>query len=323
MLFQPCAAEASHPDAPMIAPDCGTLCALTKIVFRLKRSVPFAARGGGASCAENVAARQICRGDPPGDVRAASGLSVWHIACVLRRQEAAVMRPLTTQTSLLAQSGQLNFYRSGAAGVIRNDGDVRRINGFAIDVAGSMSKVVTSQAFTPGPGVTAVKPQASPNRLAPSTMAASIQLQGVPTFGKAEMDAVKAGSGSAYVAEVPETVEILFTPVGAEPQQVEGLGFLPGDVFQSDGAIDYVKGQIGRSGELARIEAQLSDEHGVDVKLAFDPLAEEYVMLRPGQPGYDRVTSARDVFAQMAHDATKMGNRDAYREVLAAHGDVA
>jgi hypothetical protein len=231
-----------------------------------------------------------------------------------------MIRPLTTQTSFLAQSGQLEFYRSGKAGQFRNDGDVRQIDGFAIDVAGSTSKLVRSATFEPGAGVNVVKREGPPSLLAPSTLAASIELQAMPNFSKAEIAAAKALGGNGYVTSVGEVTEMHFTPIGAEPQSVEGLGFLLGDVLQGGGRIDYVKRQIARSGELARIEGDLSAEYGADVKLAFDPMAEEYVMLRPGQFGYDRVKSAREVFVQVVQDVPKMGDGDAYRDVLAQYG---
>jgi hypothetical protein len=78
--------------------------------------------------------------------------------------------------------------------------------------------------------------------------------------------------------------------------------------------------EVANSGELAKIEKQLSAEHGVDVKIAFDPLAGEYMMLRPGQPGYDQVKSAQDVFADVVRDLPRMGNVKDYRDVLAQYG---
>lgn len=234
-----------------------------------------------------------------------------------------MVKPLTTQSSYLAQTGQMELYRSGRIGRLHNDGDVRQINGFAIDVTGSTSKVVMPTAFTPGVGIQTVKAGTPPSLLASSTLAAAIQLQGLPDISEAQKEAVKAGDGSAYVTSIGEVKEMYFTPVGAESQAVEGLGFLPGHVLHDRGAkIEYVKSQIARAGELARIEKQMSAEHGVDVKLAFDPMAGEYVMLRPGQPGYDQVKSAQDVFDRMVLDARRMGDGDAYREVLARYGAV-
>lgn len=231
-----------------------------------------------------------------------------------------MIKPLTTQSSYLAHSGRLDLYRSGTEGRIRNDGEVARINGFAIDLTGTTSKLVRTVPFAAGAGIDTVAAEQPRGLLASSTLAASIQLQNVPSFSAEALAAAKARGGASYVAAVPETVEIHFTPIGAEPQPVEGLGFVPGEVLQSGTKVDHVARQIARAGELARIETRLSEEQRADLKIAFDPLAEEYVVLRPGQPGYDRVTSAREVFAEVVRDVPKMGDRGAYRDVLAQYG---
>lgn len=230
--------------------------------------------------------------------------------------------PLTTQSSWLAFTGQLEYYRSGKAGTLRNGGDVRQVNGFDIDVTGTASKLMVPTTFTPGPGIKTVSGGNSANLLDSGTLAASIQLQSEIGSAADWKAAAKSGAdASAYVTSVGEVTELAYTPVGAEPQSVEGLGYFPGDVVRNGGQIDYVKSQVERDAALARTEAQLSAEYGVEVKLAFDPLAGEYMMLRPGQAGYDQVTSARDVFDRvMREDLGRMGNSDAFADILAKYG---
>ena len=213
---------------------------------------------------------------------------------------------ITPYSALLA-GGQLEHYRSGKAGRIRNDGDIRQIDGLSVDVTGSPARVSVASTFKPAEGVQVVRREASPSLLSPSTLAATIQLQGLPKFDPAELEAVRAGGASGYVTAVGEVTEMYFTPAGAEPQSVEGLGFIPGDVVQSGGTDEYVKGQVERARKLADIETKLAAEYGSDVKLAYDPLGQEYVMLRPGPFGYDRITSARDVYDQVLQDVGKMG----------------
>jgi len=204
-------------------------------------------------------------------------------------------------------SGQLEFYRSGQAGRVQNDGDVRQIDGIAVDVSGFSSKLVIPSSFTPGPGIQTVKREAPPNLLAPSTLAASIQLQSLPQFSQAERDAAKTKDASVYVTAIGEVMEMYFTPVGTEPRSIEGLGFVPGEVLHGGGKAEYVESEVARIRRMADIETKLSAEYGADVKLAYDPLAQEYLMLRRGQFGYDRVTSAREMYARALQDVSKMG----------------
>jgi hypothetical protein len=213
-----------------------------------------------------------------------------------------------TPTSYFPRSSHLEHYRSGRAGPVRNDGEMREIDGIAVDITGMSSKVAVAATFKPADGVQIIRrSEGPPSLLAPSTMAATIQLQSLPKYSQAELDAAKAKGGGGYVTSVGEVTEMYFTPAGGEPQSVEGLGYLPGDVLQNGGQAEYVKSQVARARGLAEVETKLSEQYGADVKLAYDPMAREYIMLRPGQFGYDRVTSARDVYAQVLQDQSKMG----------------
>ncbi len=216
------------------------------------------------------------------------------------------MTTITTYAPNL-YSGQLEHYRSGKAGRLRNDGDTRDIDGLAVDVTGSTAKLSVAATFTPAAGVQVVRREGPPSLLAPSTLGAAIRLQGLPQFSMEEREAAKARDATAYVTSVGEVTEMYFTPAGAEPQSVEGLGFIPGDVLHGGGKYAYVQSQVERARRLAGIEAKLAAEYGSDVKLAYDPLGQDYVMLRPGQFGYDRVTSAREVYDRVLQDIPKMG----------------
>lgn len=188
--------------------------------------------------------------------------------------------------------GQLEFHRSGQAGRVQNDGDVRQIDGIAVDVPDFSSKLVIPTSFAPGPGIQTVKREGPPNLLAPSTLAASIQLQSLPQLSQAERDAAKTKDASAYATAIGEVTEMYFTPAGTEPQSVEDLGFVPGEVLHGGRKAEYVASEVARIHRMADIKTKPSAEYDADVKLAYDPLAQEYVMLRPGQFGYGRVTSA-------------------------------
>ena len=214
---------------------------------------------------------------------------------------------LTTQSSFLAQTGQLAKYRSGLYGTFTNQGDVQNINGFNIDLSGTSSSLLQTTAFTPGKGVKTYNPAAPASGLvAPDTFSTLLQLQNTAAFTPDNLKNVMNADASAYIAAVPENITVSYQPAGTEPQSVEGLGYFPGDVFQNGNQIDYMKQQITRTGELAKIEANLQKQYGQDVKIAFDPMGGEYMMLRPGQAGYDSVKSARDVLNQVPDDLRKM-----------------
>jgi hypothetical protein len=234
-----------------------------------------------------------------------------------------MIKPLTTQTPLyLTWTGLLDHYRSGKAGAVVNDGDVREINGFAIDVTGTSSYLLAPTRFEPGPGIKVVKRDEVPSTLAPSTMASlqMLTMEDGDTSWKEAAD--NPPLDQPWVTAIGEVTALIYVPTGTEPQPVDGVGFLPGDVFQKGGSahLDYFKREVARAGELAKIEKQLSADYGVDVKIAFDPLAGEYLMLRPGQPGYDGMKSAQDVFAEVVRDLPKIGNIRDYRDVLAQYG---
>ena len=226
-----------------------------------------------------------------------------------------MVQPLHTQISFPGASGQLDWYRSGSQGQIRNDGDVRQIDGFPIDLSGSGSTLVSNSRFESGKGIRTV--DAAPHgALSPSTLGALIQIK-----ANGDVNATQSADSSPYIASVQATISVSYTPIGAEPQSVELPGFIPGDVFKSGNATDYIKSQIARDGELAKTEINLRQQFGADVKLAFDPLSGEYMMLRPGQTGYDSVKSAQDVFAQIPSELQKMGygNSHAFDDVLAQY----
>lgn len=233
-----------------------------------------------------------------------------------------MVQPLTTQNSIAGAVGLLDAFRARNAAPVRNDGHVRQIGGFAVDVGGVSAAAVSVQKVAAGAGVKTFRPEGPASLLSPQSLAAAMSLQQVDGIDPAAFAAARGRSieGTPYEGiAIAETVEVHHRPVGLE--SVQGLADLPGDVLgDQDAEIAYQRRQIARVGELARIEADLAQEYGEPVKLAFDPLAEEYLMLRPGQRGYDEVKSAREVLALTVHDASKMGRLNAFRDLLAQYG---
>lgn len=234
-----------------------------------------------------------------------------------------MVSPLTSQTGYAAMSGLLDSLRAQRGATLRNPGDVREIGGFRIDVSGESARTetVTTSAVEPGKGVRTFKPEAMQGVLNDATTSSLIQLQAVG-WSVEEIAAIRERSVEGTPFEgmaIAETATITQTQT-APVEQVQGIGFFPGIMSRAE-EIAYMKQQIARAGELAGIEKQLSAEHGAPVKLAWDPLGEDYVALKPGDAGYDRVKSAQDVLAATRRDLGLMGYgaRD-FAEVLARYG---
>jgi hypothetical protein len=231
-----------------------------------------------------------------------------------------MVQPLARQNSIAAMMGLIGPLPAESARQIRLNGEVRRLEGAMVNLSGETAAVVQRQSIAAGQGVRTFTPEpAAGDRFAPETLSALQQVQGLDPAGFAEVRG-RSVAGTAYDGiAIQDTVEVEWRPTGVEA--VEGLGYLPEGVFGNPAAeADYMRGQVERAGKLAGLEERLSQEHGQPVKLAWDPLAENYVMLRPGQRGYDDVPSAREVLEGMGRDAGKMGRLNDLRGVLAQYG---
>lgn len=237
-----------------------------------------------------------------------------------------MISPYTNQFGYAFLTGLDQRFRSGAEGTLRNDGDVRNINGFSVDVTGQNTKAETktTQAVQAGKGVKTFKPDTAASMLAPSTLAAGVALQATGlNFSKSELDAVRERSVAGTMLDgmaIAESVEITRTQELA-PEQVSGVGFLPYKMDRAE-EISHVEREIARAAELADIERQLSDEFKTKIKMAYDTVSGEYLALRPGQNGYDRVMSAQQLLdVTVNRDIQMMGyNKETFRSVLEQYG---
>ena len=57
----------------------------------------------------------------------------------------------------------------------------------------------------------------------------------------------------------------------------------------------------------AEREAKISENLGVEVKIAVDPNSGHQTVLKPGDAGYDDVRGARASYARIGDDLAKMG----------------
>lgn len=214
-------------------------------------------------------------------------------------------------------------------GVVRKLEAVARqvaiVNNVVVDLSGTGTKTVTRQDVALGKGVKALPPVPTAGLLDEATTSAALQMQAAHAFSADARRSVReAGvAGTPYEGlAFASSVEIVHTPVDAV-RSVPGLGYIPGNVFLGGaGALDaYLRDQVDTAGNLARTERALQDEHGPEVKLALDAIGGDYVMLRPGQAGYDDVTSAQEVFAGMPNDLRKFGRHpDDFSDVFARYG---
>src|SRR5690606_42149915 len=83
---------------------------------------------------------------------------------------------LTTQTSsVAAMLGRVDQFAQRPGGSIINEGDVRHINGFAIDVSGTNTRweKTTEGSVQPGKGVRTFTPETAAALLAPDALSSS------------------------------------------------------------------------------------------------------------------------------------------------------
>lgn len=226
----------------------------------------------------------------------------------------------TTQVGLAEMNGLADLFRK-RPGRIVNDGDVRSLNGFNIDVTGSSARREnrTVTAVEAGKGVRTFRPEPASALFAPPTLAASLTTQEIG-FSRARMDEVRNQSvaGAAFDGiAIADSVEIIHTET-LPIEQVQGIGYYDREINSREEDIAYLGGNLARSGEVAAIERRLGEEFGEPVKLAWDAVGQEYLMLRPGQSGYESVQSARKVFeTDMNRTLGQMGyTKDDFREVL-------
>lgn len=227
---------------------------------------------------------------------------------------------LTKQHSYVAMVGLLDQFWAENAGRVRNPGQVRQINGFSIDLEGKMPEVVTTSTFTPGVGVRTYRPETAAGLLSSDTLSV---LQTLPADVAPDWNAfqaVRSADASAYVAAVPETVEVIHRPVHG-PETVSDFGFLPDLEMDPAELTEFRRAQLTRDGELVLIERQLQAEFGPEVKVAYDPYAEEYLMLRPGQPGYDATLSAQAAFDRTISELWKLDlDRAPFQDLIDKYG---
>jgi len=233
---------------------------------------------------------------------------------------------LTTQTSsVAAMMGLVDRIRERPGGSIVNEGDVRNINGFAIDVSGINTRweKTTEAAIQPGKGVRTFTPETAAALLAPDALSSSLKTQDV-AFTRQQLDAVRERGVEGTALEglaIAATATVIHTE-SVPVEQVQGIGVYDRAVTSRADDIAYIGERLARSGELAGIERRLSAEYGEAVKVAWDPVAGEYLMLRKGQPGYEQVRSAQEVFdTDVNRTLRRMGySPETFRGVLTRYG---
>ena len=207
--------------------------------------------------------------------------------------------------------------QSGQAQGIHNPGHRRLVNDIWVDVAGASASRPFEAEVIPAKGVKTAG--AASDVMSPEVLAIALQMQTAPA-AQASQSATEEPSIENTPfrgVTVPKTLTLHHI---AMPRSVEGLGFIPGDVFLSGGISGHYQREITRLGELAKAEEQLSQEYGQKVKLAFDPIANEHIMLRPGDPSYDRVTGVRDTLANDVSQFMLGVNTDELRGLLGQYG---
>lgn len=191
---------------------------------------------------------------------------------------------------------------AAGSGRIVNPGEVRQIGRFAIDVAGAPAsrEASTRTSVVAGPATTLERlPHASPASSVALPTSSLMILQGDSALTYKAM-AKDAAPSHAWAATLPSEVEVAHRPP-SQIRQVDGVGYFP-EVGDKASQRAFTVGRVDELKALARIEADLATEFGEPVKLAWDDLSGEHIMLRPGDAGYDRVAGTRDLLGRLDRD---------------------
>lgn len=161
-----------------------------------------------------------------------------------------------------------------------------------------------------------------PNPLAEPTAVASA-LQQIDRPSNLSAFASARAAGAYGLATMPRVDPLTPTPPDEPPRDIGRLGFIPGDVFTANdpqATTDYLRGEVATARDAAQREAKISENLGVEVKIALDGLGRQTV-LKPGDAGYDEVRGARASYAQIGYDLGKMGQSLAdFADLLPARG---
>ncbi len=103
-----------------------------------------------------------------------------------------------------------------------------------------------------------------------------------------------------------------------------GLGFIPGDIFTSNSKQALLshqrQGVEKLLGEL-QLEQEVQKEFGADAKIAFDQRAGNYIVLKPGDIGYDQVNTGAEALSD-TYDFFRKGFADIndFADIFAKYG---
>lgn len=222
--------------------------------------------------------------------------------------------PAPITSSVFQSNFFSDLFRQRWGSNIVNEGDVRDIDGFRVDVSGQASRgeTTTRSAFTAGSGARYATEPAHTPPVDPALPSSSLlTLQGEFPDQAYHLDTLMRPEGvdqnNPCVVMIPAHVDVVHSEEAA-PDQVSSVGYYSGEgAFSRTAETDFTRGQIERLQALARIERDLGAEYGEPVKLAWDGVAREYLMLRPGQPGYDRIASVNDLVGRLPRDLQLMG----------------
>ncbi|MFJ6024465.1 hypothetical protein ACIQC9_07715 [Brevundimonas sp. NPDC092305] len=222
-------------------------------------------------------------------------------------------------TSSVYQADYSSPFRERWAGRTVNDGDVRDIRGFHIDVSGQSTRGEKTyrSTVTGGSGTTLYDPEHPPHAPRPldTGLPSSSLLILQDNFNdrfqaaqQADAAGVLSPKQNPYAVSMPAWVDIQQREE-TRPEQITSVGYFNGveDITDLDSQKAFTSTQVERLKALAKIERDLGSEYGEPVKLAWDGAAGEYMMLRPGQAGYDEVLSVNDLVRNLGKDLGRLG----------------
>lgn len=223
--------------------------------------------------------------------------------------------PITSSTYQMDLSA---LFRDRWAGRTVNAGEVRDVGGFQIDVAGQAARGQETYRsnVTAGRATRLYDPESPPPH------ASSALSGGLPTSSLLVLQGDSAGTFKApaqtdtqltlppdqnpYAVSLPAWVDIQHTE-DSRPSQITSVSYFGEGVGPgADSQKAFTLNQVDRLKALAKIERDLSAEYGEPVKLAWDGVAGEYMMLREGQLGYNDVLGANDLLRRLPKDLKEL-----------------
>lgn len=215
-----------------------------------------------------------------------------------------------------------NFQPSTINGKTDASSDIRRIGGYEVNTTGKAAVSAEYDAIhrqvaemTTAELSAAIKTKNL--NISTEDFIAFLKSSGQTTidgFGDEPTDGTAQDPENPYAATFSHSAatHFAFTALPDLASIDSGLGFIPGDVFTSgskQALLNHQRHGVEKlMGEL-QLEREIQKDFGPDAKIAFDKRAGNYIVLQPGDMGYNQVDSGEKALAN-TYDFFRKGFAD-------------